>query len=209
MGVFETQYLGLMSYSEAHELQKRLVDQRKEGEIADTLLFVEHPPTITLGRGAKPKNILFSEAELTKLGVEVHETGRGGDVTYHGPGQLVAYPIFDLKPDRQDVRKYVSNLEEVMIRTCAEFGLNARRIAGCNGCWIEDRKIGAVGVRISRWVTMHGLAFNVTTDMRHFEYIIPCGITDKGVTSLQAELEQDVPLTQVREVMARAFAEVF
>lgn len=198
-----------MPFAEAHELQKALVEQRKLGEIPDTLLLVEHPPTITLGRGAKEKNILFTREQLVELGVEVHDTGRGGDVTYHGPGQVVAYPIFDLKPDRQDVRKYVSNLEQVMIETCNVFGLAAKRIAGCNGCWVEDRKIGAVGVRISRWVTMHGIAFNVATDMRHFQYIIPCGITDKGVTSLESELGRSVPLDEVQEVVARAFGDVF
>ena len=198
-----------MAYGEAHELQKELAQRRKDGEITDTLLIVEHPPTITLGRGAKEKNILFTNEQLTELGVEVHETGRGGDVTYHGPGQIVAYPIFDLKPDRQDVRKYVSNLEEVMIRTCAAFDLEASRISGCNGCWIEDRKIGAVGVRISRWVTMHGIAFNVATDMRHFQYIIPCGITDKGVTSLEAELDRSIQPADVTPFLIEAFKQVF
>lgn len=207
--MFETRNLGKVAYGEAHDLQKDLAEQRKEGAIPDTLLIVEHPPTITLGRGAKEKNILFSEEELAELGVEVHETGRGGDVTYHGPGQIVAYPIFDLKPDRQDVRKYVSNLEEVMIGSCASFGLEAKRIPGCNGCWIEDRKIGAVGVRISRWVTMHGIAFNVATDMRHFEYIIPCGITDKGVTSLEAELGRSVPISEAQNAIVDAFKQVF
>ncbi len=198
-----------MSYGEAHDLQKELVERRKDGEIPDTLLIVEHPPTITLGRGAKEKNLLFTREQLAELGVEVHETGRGGDVTYHGPGQVVAYPIFDLKPDRQDVRKYVSNLEEVMIQTCAAFDLHASRIAGCNGCWIEDRKIGAVGVRISRWVTMHGIAFNVATDMRHFEYIIPCGITDKGVTSLEAELGRNIQTKEVIPFVVEAFRRLF
>ena len=146
---------------------------------------------------------------LESRGIQVHEVGRGGDVTYHGPGQLVAYPIIDLKPDRKDVRKYVASLEETMIRTCADFGLAAGRVEGLNGAWIGDRKVGAVGVRISRWVTMHGLALNVNSDLREFEMIVPCGIQDKGVTSLSAELGRTVYVADVFEPLARHFAELY
>ena len=143
---------------------------------------------------------------LEARGIAVHEVGRGGDVTYHGPGQLVAYPIIDLKPDRKDVRKYVWSLEETMIRTCGDFGLPATRIQGLNGAWTDDRKIGAVGVRISRWVTMHGLALNVNSDLSYFELIVPCGIPDKTVTSLSAELGRTVYVDDVIDPLARHFA---
>lgn len=161
---------------------------RQQDQIGDTLLLLEHEPVITLGRAAKRENILWGIEQLRERGVTVHETGRGGDVTYHGPGQLVAYPIISLSPDRQDVRKYVWSLEEAMIRLAAEHGLTAERSPGFNGTWIGNRKIGAVGVRISRWVTMHGFAFNLSTDLSAFQLIVPCGITDRGVTSLKQEL---------------------
>ncbi|MCA9602423.1 MAG: lipoyl(octanoyl) transferase LipB, partial [Myxococcales bacterium] len=158
---FTVEHLGRRRYGEVHELQKELVEKRTAGEIGDTVLLVEHEPVITLGRAAKTQNVLLSEEMLRARGFDVEEVGRGGDVTYHGPGQVVMYPILDLKPDRQDVRKYVWALEETMIRTAADYGLEAKRIAGLNGAWIGDRKVGAVGVRISRWVTMHGIALNV------------------------------------------------
>lgn len=203
--------LGKRPYAATHELQKRLVEARIRGEIPDVLLLVEHdPPVVTLGRAAAESNILFSRELLAARGVEVHETGRGGDVTYHGPGQVVAYPIVNLAPDREDVRKYVASLEEAMIRTCADYGLSASRVAGMNGTWIENRKIGAVGVRISRWVTMHGLALNVTTDLSHFGLIVPCGIRDKGVTSLAFELESGVPTwDEASNRIAAHFAEQY
>ena len=146
---------------------------------------------------------------LDARGISVHEVGRGGDVTYHGPGQLVAYPIIDLKPDRRDVRKYVWSLEETMIRTCADFGLSATRVEGLNGAWIDDRKVGAVGVRISRWVTMHGLALNANSDLSHFELIVPCGIQDKAVTSLSVELGRTVDVADVIDPLARHLAELY
>ncbi len=204
--------LGRIAYGEALALQERLVALRKEGAIPDTLLLLEHdPPVVTLGRGAKAQNVLLSAALLRARGFDLYETGRGGDVTYHGPGQLVGYPIVDLKPDRQDVRRYVSSLEETMIRIAADYGVAAERLPGFNGTWIEasgprPRKIGAVGVRISQWVTMHGFAINVTTDLSHFGLIVPCGISDKGVTSLRAELDRDVPMDEVAERAARHFA---
>jgi lipoyl(octanoyl) transferase len=148
------------------------------------VLLLEHDPVITLGRRAQQQHIVMSRDMLEARGVEVHETGRGGDVTYHGPGQLVAYPIVDLSPDRRDVGRYVWTLEETMIRVCRDHGIEGHRIEGLNGTWVGRDKIGAVGVRISRWVTMHGLALNVSTDLSAFDAIVPCGIRDHGVTSL-------------------------
>ncbi len=153
--------------------------------------------------------MLFGRAALAARGVELHETGRGGDVTYHGPGQLVGYPIVDLAPDRQDVRRYVRDLEETMIAVCGDFGVTATRIEGCIGAWVEDRKIGAIGVRISRWVTMHGFALNVAPDLGHFGLIVPCGIRDKGVTSLALETGREIAMRDVEDATARRFAERF
>ncbi len=201
--------LGTVEYAEAHRLQKELQAQRIAGEIGDTVLLLEHPPVLTMGRSAKAQHILAPIEMLEARGISVHEVGRGGDVTYHGPGQLVAYPIVDLKPDRKDVRKYVSSLEETMIRTCADFDLKARRVEGLNGAWIAERKVGAVGVRISRWVTMHGLALNVNSDLSHFEWIVPCGIQDRGVTSLCAELGRALEVSEVAESLAGHFAELY
>ncbi|MEM7606295.1 MAG: lipoyl(octanoyl) transferase LipB [Myxococcota bacterium] len=208
-------YIGRIAYDEALQLQRRLVEQRHRGDIGDTMLLLEHPPTVTLGRGAKAENLLISREGFAEQGIEVHEVGRGGDVTYHGPGQLVAYPIIDLNPDRMDVRKYVSTLEETMIRLAADHGLKAERIETFNGTWMHadsDRplKIGAVGVRISRWVTMHGLAFNVRPDLGHFGLIVPCGLTGKGVTSLQNELPKGAPpgLEDVAKRAAEHFARI-
>ncbi len=201
--------LGTVDYAEAHCLQKELQGQRVRGEVDDVVLLLEHPPVLTMGRSAKAQHVLAAPELLDARGIQVHEVGRGGDVTYHGPGQLVAYPIIDLKPDRKDVRKYVASLEETMIRTCADFGLAAGRIEGLNGAWIGERKVGAVGVRISRWVTMHGLALNVSSDLRQFEMIVPCGIEDKGVTSVSAELGRTLQVADVVEPLARHFAEIY
>lgn len=202
--------LGRAAYGPTHELQRKLVEARVRGLVPDILLLVEHdPPVVTLGRAAKEQNLLFAPALLAMRGIEVHETGRGGDVTYHGPGQVVAYPIVQLSPDRQDVRRYVHTLEETMIRTCADHGVIAGRVEGLNGAWVEDRKIGAVGVRISRWVTMHGLALNVTTDLTHFDLIVPCGIRDKGVTSLERETGEPLSFDRVADEIARHFGEQY
>lgn len=201
--------LGTVDYAEAHELQRRLQDKRIAGEIGDVVLLLEHPPVLTLGRSAKEQHVIAPAAMLEAEAIRVHEVGRGGDVTYHGPGQLVAYPIIDLKPDRKDVRKYVWSLEETMIRTCADFGISATRSAGLNGAWISDRKVGAVGVRISRWVTMHGLALNANTNLRHFELIVPCGIQDKAVTSLSVELGRPVSVADVIAPLAAHFAALY
>jgi lipoyl(octanoyl) transferase len=201
--------LGRIGYADALALQEALLEARSAQRIPDTLLLLEHEPVITLGRGAKQQNVLASRELLAQQGVALFETGRGGDVTYHGPGQLVGYPILDLNPDRRDVRRYVGNLEEVMIRIAGEYGLHGSRIAGLNGAWIGDRKLGAVGVRIRRWVTMHGFALNVTTQLNAFDLIVPCGIIGKAVTSLAAELSREPEMRDVEDAAVRAFAAVF
>ncbi len=203
--------LGVISYAEGLEVQKRLVEQRKAGEIPDQLLLLEHPPVITLGVKTRNNrsNIVASATILEAEGVEVFETGRGGDVTYHGPGQLVGYPIIDLKPDRCDVHAYVRDIEEVMIRIAASFGIQAARMPGLTGAWVGDEKLAAIGVRIAKWVTSHGFAFNVNTTLEHFDFIVPCGITDKGITSLERLLGHSVPMVEVEDGAERAFLEVF
>jgi lipoyl(octanoyl) transferase len=200
--------LGRVPYAAAHALQERLVEARKEDAIGDTLLLLEHPKVITLGRAAKRAHVLFDEAALAARGYELFEIGRGGDATFHGPGQLVAYPIVDLKPERADVRRYVRDLEETMIRVCADHGLVADRVDKLNGAWIGDRKVGAVGVRISRWVTMHGFALNVNTELESFSAIVPCGIRDRGVTSLSRELGRTVLREEVELCAAGHLAEL-
>jgi lipoyl(octanoyl) transferase len=201
--------LGTIDYAEAHRLQKELQAKRIANEISDTVLLLEHPPVLTMGRSAKEQHVLVAPEVLAARGISVHEVGRGGDVTYHGPGQLVAYPIIDLSPDRRDVRKYMWSLEETMIRTCADFGLSATRVEGLNGAWIGERKVGAVGVRISRWVTMHGLALNANSDLTHFDLIVPCGIQDRAVTSVSEELGRMVGVADVIEPFAEHFAELY
>src|SRR6185295_16106910 len=185
------------------------VAERQSGAIEDVLLLLEHDPVITLGRSARRDNLLLSEEELRARGIEVFETGRGGDVTYHGPGQLVGYPILDLSPDRRDVHRYVRDLEEVMQRTCGDYGRAASRVEGLTGTWLGDEKIGAIGVRIARWVTSHGFAFNVGTDLAAFELIVPCGIRGRGVTSLERQLGRPLPLEEVMDRIAANFAAVF
>ncbi|MBI2222496.1 MAG: lipoyl(octanoyl) transferase LipB [Acidobacteria bacterium] len=203
--------LGRIGYADALELQQRLVEERRRGEIEDQLLLLEHPPVITLG--VKVRNdrshVLASPERLATLGVELHETGRGGDVTYHGPGQVVGYPIVDLRPDRCDVHAYVRDLEEVMIRAARTFGVEATRVAGLTGIWVGNEKLAAIGVRISRWVTSHGFAFNVNTDLSHFALIVPCGINDRGVTSLAKLLGRAVPMAEVEDALEVAAREVF
>ena len=203
--------LGRVPYADALELQKRLVEQRKAGEIPDQLLLLEHPPVITLGVKTRNdrSNVLATPSELEEEGVEIFETGRGGDVTYHGPGQLVGYPIIDLKPDRCDVHQYVRDLEEVLIRTAARFGVEAGRSPGQTGAWVGTEKLAAIGVRIARWVTSHGFAFNVSTNLTHFGLIVPCGITDKGVTSLTKLIHEPVPMASVEVAVVSEFASVF
>jgi len=206
----EVRTLGLVPYREGLELQRTLVERRRAGEIGDVLLLLEHPHIITFGSRSETSraNVLATPERLEALGVEVCETGRGGDVTYHGPGQLVGYPILNLKPDRADVYQYVRNLEEVMIRACAAFGVQAGRIEGLTGTWVGNSKIGAIGVRISRWISSHGFAFNVTTDLDYFNLIVPCGIRNQGVTSLARELGREVPVADVQDAIVEAFKDV-
>ena len=207
----EVRRLGLIAYDEALALQRDLVEQRRANEIPDLLLLLEHPPVITLGVRSEiaRANVVATSERLAQLGVAVHETGRGGDVTYHGPGQVVGYPILDLKPDRCDVHKYVRDLEEVMIRVCAAYGINASRIPGLTGTWVGAEKIGAIGIRISRWITSHGFAFNVRTDLDHFKLIVPCGITDRGVTSLEKVTGRSIAMREVEDEIVRSFTAVF
>ena len=167
--------LGLVEYEDGLAAQRLLVEARAAGLVPDTLLLLEHPRVVTLGRGAKPQNVLWTPEQLRARGFELFETDRGGDVTYHGPGQLVGYPILDLKPDRKDVRKYVASVEEVLIRTAADFGVRAQRVAGRVGIWNAAGKIAAIGVHISRWITSHGFALNVSTDLLDFAAIVPAG----------------------------------
>jgi len=190
-------------------LQERSVEDLRTGNAPEQLLLLEHPHVFTLGRGADSANILADQQQLRSNLVEVHETGRGGDVTYHGPGQLVGYPIINLKPDRCDVHRYVRDIEEVLLRTIAEFDVTGTRIAGLTGVWVGNEKIGAIGVRIARWITSHGFALNVNTDLSYFEMIVPCGITDKGVTSLSRLLGRQVDMREVAGLVARYFKEVF
>lgn len=205
--------LGRIDYATALKLQQSLVELRKRGEVGDVLLLLEHTPVITLGRNAKETNVLASREQLAARGVEVFECDRGGDVTYHGPGQLVGYPLFDLRGfnPRVGAVEFVRRLEEVLIRTCADFGVAARRVPGRTGVWTEtsDAKIAAIGVHISRGVTSHGFALNVSTDLDAFQLIVPCGITDKQVTSLAREISSAPTLEKVAESVARNFGAVF
>ncbi|SRR5713101_1018368 len=205
--------LGLIGYAEAWSLQKRLVAARKAGAIEDVLLLCEHPHVITLGRNGKRENLLASESVLRQKGVEFHATDRGGDITYHGPGQIVGYPILNLSAIRRDVVWYVRMLEEAMIRATAEFGLSAERMAGKTGIWVrsgeEEEKLAAIGVHISRWVTSHGFAYNVATDLRYFDLIVPCGIADRRATSLEKLLNRRVEYQEVAPRLAKFLGEVF
>jgi len=205
--------LGLMAYAEAWELQKRVVAARKAGAIEDVLLFCEHPHVITQGRSGKRANLLASENVLRQKGVKYFETTRGGDITYHGPGQIVGYPILNLGAIRRDVVWYVRSLEEAMIRVTMELGINANRIAGKTGIWVgepgAEEKLAAIGVHISRWVTSHGFAYNVATDLRYFELIVPCGIADRKATSLEKLLSRNVSLAEIKPRLAKHLGEVF
>jgi lipoyl(octanoyl) transferase len=211
MRTVEIRRLGVVPYAQGLELQRDLVELRKAGGIPDQLLLLEHPPVITLG--VKTRNdrshVVATEERLDEEGVEVFESGRGGDVTYHGPGQLVGYPILDLRPDRCDVHRYVRDLEEVLIRTAGSFGIVAGRSPGLTGAWVGDEKLAAIGVRIARWVTSHGFALNVSTNLAHFGLIVPCGITDKGVTSLEKLLGRTVPMAAVEDAVTEALCSVF
>ena len=200
-----------MPYGDALSLQRALVEDRRAGRTGDVLLLVEHPHVLTLGvRGDGGRShILVTDDALAARGIDVFETGRGGDITYHGPGQIVGYPIMDLKPDRQDVHRYVRDLEEVLIRTSADYGVPAGRVAGLTGVWVGREKLAAIGVRIARWITSHGFAFNVTTDLDYFSLIVPCGIADRGVTSLDRLVGRAVDRREVEDRIVSRFCEVF
>ncbi len=217
-------HLGRIGYAQGLALQRQLVEARHAGRIGNTLLLLEHPPVLTLGRNSERKNVLASDEFLAYRGVEIHEINRGGDVTYHGPGQLVGYPILDLRSfaesgerGRLGAVEYVRWLEEALIRTCADFGVKTERVAGRTGVWtlpggsVEEKKIAAIGVHISRGITSHGFSFNVTTDLRDFDLIVPCGISDRKVTSLELEVADASALTmeQVIHATARQFGRVF
>jgi lipoyl(octanoyl) transferase len=221
-------HLGRVPYAEALDIQQRVITARKQSLIGDTLLLLEHPPVITLGRNASRANILAGQELLAGRGVEIHEVNRGGDVTYHGPGQLIGYPIVDLRGDFPGKRgphlgpvDFVRLLEEALIRTCADFGVMAKRIPKCTGVWtfggdsretkVPEKKLAAIGVHVSQGVTSHGFALNVTPDLREFEWIVPCGIKDRGVTSLELEVGSDVVPTMELAInaTARNFGRVF
>ncbi len=209
-GTIQVSDLGTVEYARALELQRDLVERRRQGEIPDQLLLLEHPHVITLGSSAREENILFDAEERAARGIDLFETGRGGDVTYHGPGQLVGYPILDLKPDRQDLHRYVRDLEEVLIRAVGELGVSGWREEGLTGVWTAGGKVAAIGVRVSSgWITSHGFALNVATDLSYFRAIVPCGIEDRPVTTLAEELGDPPDWGRVREAVLSAFAEVF
>lgn len=199
--------LGAMRWGAAYALQAELVGQRQRGEIGDQLLLVEHPHVVTMGRNGQAAHLLASAEVLAATGIEYYETNRGGDVTYHGPGQLVGYPIVQLNEWKRDVHAYVRALEEVIIRVLADFGLAGERVAGATGVWTGGAKICAIGVHLSRWVSSHGFALNVATDLQYFQYIVPCGLT-KPVTSLR-QLGVAVSMDEVKAAVRRRFAEVY
>src|SRR5436309_7114757 len=211
MKPIEIRRLGNVPYVEALALQRALVEDRRAGRLRDVLLLVEHPHVLTLGvRGDGGRShILATEQALASLGVAVYETGRGGDITYHGPGQIVGYPIVNLQPDRCDVHRYVRDLEAVLIRTAADYGVEAGRVDGLTGVWVGREKLAAIGVRIARWITSHGFAFNVTTDLEYFNLIVPCGIADRGVTSLARLLGRPVDRLEVEDRIVAHFGDVF
>jgi lipoyl(octanoyl) transferase len=205
--------LGVVAYAPAFDLQRRLVETRKAHAIPDVLLLCEHPHVITLGRNGKREHLRAGERLLSQMRVEFQPSDRGGDITYHGPGQIVGYPILDLAEHRRDVRWYVAQLEEVMIRATAEYGIQGKRVKDRHGVWIDtpvgEEKMAALGVHLSRWVSSHGFAYNVSTDLRYFDLIVPCGIADKRATSLEKVLGRAVPVGEVRARLAGHFGEIF
>jgi len=210
MSPLDVRWLGRVPYRDGVALQQRYVADLRDGRIADTLLLLEHPPVITLGRGSDARHVLAPAEELERLGIEVHESGRGGDVTFHGPGQLVGYPILRLPDHRRDAHRYLRDLEEVMILTAAEFNVHAGRQQGLTGAWVGDRKLAAIGVRLSTgWITSHGFAFNVANDLSAYATIVPCGIRDRGVTSLLELTGQAPRLREIAAVAARRMGELF
>lgn len=201
--------LGRTRYAEAWDLQQRVFDLRHHGLIDDVLLLTEHEHVYTLGKGGDANHLLASDAELSKDGTEVFRIDRGGDITYHGPGQIVGYPILDLNKYSPDIHKYLRSLEDVLIDLLHAFGIKGEREAGMTGVWVRGEKIAAIGVRVSKWITMHGFALNVNTDLQKFERIIPCGIFHKGITSMQRTLGREVPIEDVERKLTESFSGVF
>ncbi|HET7692544.1 MAG TPA: lipoyl(octanoyl) transferase LipB [Gemmatimonadota bacterium] len=201
--------LGRVEYDHAWAIQRELLAARQAGHAPDTLLLLEHPPVITLGRSGETAHLLGSEAELERRGVALVATDRGGDITFHGPGQIVGYAIVDLAPRGRDLHRYLRDLESVLIRALAEFGIVAGRVEGLTGVWVGDAKVAAIGIRVSRWVTHHGFALNVDTDLSYFDLIVPCGIADRRVTSMEALLGGAVDRGDVEDALERAFETVF
>jgi len=208
--------LGLIGYAEAGHLQQRLVAARKAAAVEDVLLLCEHPNVVTLGRNGKRENLLASDRVLQQKGVEFYATNRGGDITYHGPGQIVGYPILNLAAIRRDVGWYVRMLEEAMIRASANYGVTATREEGKTGIWVSGslasnnaEKLGAIGVHLSRWITSHGFAFNVSTDLRYFDLIVPCGIVDRKATSLEKLLNRRIDKHEVTASLVKHFSDIF
>jgi lipoyl(octanoyl) transferase len=211
MARLEVMRAGLVPYETALALQAEMVAARKAGTIADTLILLQHPPVITLGVKVRQsrEHVLASDDDLRQRGIALFEAGRGGDVTYHGPGQLVGYPILDLKPDRMDAHRYVRDLEQALIGVCADFGVSATRKPTLTGVWVGEEKVAAIGVRLSRWVTSHGFALNVATDLGHFGLIVPCGISDRGVTSLERLVGNAPPMDGVEDRVIHHICQVF
>ena len=207
--LFHLEQPGFIDYAAALELQRERVAQRKAGNVPDTLILLEHPHVYTLGRNASEENVLVSPEFLASRGAQVFHTDRGGDVTYHGPGQLVGYPILDLTRHRRDISWYMRSIEDVLIRTAHDFGIEAARSPGCTGVWVGNDKLAAMGVHLSRWVTSHGFALNVNADLRYFEWIVPCGLRGKGVTSMEKLLGHPVKMDEVNNRVVEHFAEVF
>ena len=203
------QYERLVDYAAGLALQQQRIADRKAGNIADTLILLEHPHVYTLGRNARRENVLVSQQFLQSRGVEIFETDRGGDVTYHGPGQLVGYPIIDLTQHRRDIAWYMRSLEEVFIRVAADYEIDAGRLAGAPGVWVGNQKLVAMGVHVARWVTSHGFAVNVNTDLRYFQWIVPCGLSDKGVTSFSKLLGREIDMKVVADRVIEHFGAVF
>jgi lipoate-protein ligase B len=201
--------LGTLPYREAWDLQRELVLRRGAGEIPDTLLLLSHPPVITLGRGGTADHLVATADQLTARGVEFVETDRGGDITFHGPGQIVGYTIVDLASRGRDLHRFLRDVEDVLIRALAAFGIEAGRAPGLTGVWVGDAKVAAIGIRVTRWITHHGFALNVDTDLSFFDLIVPCGIADRRVTSMRALLGRPVERAAVEDALARAFGEVF
>jgi lipoyl(octanoyl) transferase len=207
--IFDYSDLGLIDYKQCWDLQKEIFEQRYQNKINDTFFMLEHPHTYTLGKVADKENLLSTNDQMKELGISVYEIDRGGDITYHGPGQIVGYPIIKLSEWKEDTHAYLRGLEEAIIMTCKEYGLNPGRNPNYTGVWIGDRKIAAIGIKVSRWITMHGFAFNINTDLAYFGGIIPCGIKDKEVTSLKRELGREIPIDEVKEKILKNFSEVF